>query len=388
MPLAIYALALAAFAIGSAEFIVSGILPPLATDLAVSIPAAGMLVTVYAIGVAIGGPVLTVMTARYSPRSILVAALLLFAVSQILCAIAPDYQLLLVARVIAACGHGVFFGAGNVVVTRLVPVERRGSAFALFIGGITVANLLGLPGGAAIGNAFGWRAAFVAVAILGAIATFVIVARVPKEPASAHPRSSFRDQLQALRHQEVLLSFLTIIIIMTAILAFGTYQVPLLMEVTGIHQDLVPLYLLLGGVGSVIGIYSGGRLADWRPMPSLIAVLLLLSLSFGAMLFTMHHPLLMAVNVLLGNLFGFAFSTPLQLRIMHAARAAPNLASSLISTSFNIGIASGASLGALLLSSGFRYEQLPWIGVFSGVAAASVAALSWGLERRRHRVTA
>ena len=118
-------------------------------------------------------------------------------------------------------------------------------------------------------------------------------------------------------------------------------------------------------------------------MPALISVLLLLSLSFGAMLYTMHHPLLMAVNLLLGNLFGFAFSTPLQLRIMHAARAAPNLASSLISTSFNIGIASGASIGALLLSSGFRYEHLPWIGVFSGVAAASVAALSWRLGRHR-----
>ncbi|HEV7275173.1 MAG TPA: MFS transporter [Devosiaceae bacterium] len=388
MPLAIYAMALAAFAIGSAEFIVSGILPPLATDLAVSIPAAGMLVTVYAIGVAIGGPVLTVMAARYSPRSIIIAALILFALAQVLCAVAPGYQLLLVARLIAACGHGVFFGAGNVVVARLVPLERRGSAFALFIGGITVANLLGLPGGAAIGNAFGWRAAFVAVAVLGAIATIVILTRVPRESPDAHPRTSLRNQLQALRHQEVFLSFLTIIIIMTAILTFGTYQVPLLMEVTGVQQDLVPLYLLLGGVGSVIGIYSGGRLADWRPMPSLIAVLLLLSLSFGAMLFTMHHPLLMAINLLLGNLFGFAFSTPLQLRIMQAARAAPNLASSLISTSFNIGIASGATLGALLLSSGFRYEHLPWVGVFSGVAAAMVAAFSWGLERRHHRLAA
>jgi DHA1 family inner membrane transport protein len=388
MPLAIYALALAAFAIGTAEFIVSGILPPLASDLAVSIPAAGMLVTVYAIGVAIGGPVLTVLAARYSPRTVILAALVLFAVSQLLCAFAPDYGLLLAARVIAACGHGVFFGAGNVAVARLVPVERRGSAFALFISGITIANLLGLPGGAAIGNAFGWRAAFVAVAILGVIATLVILARLPREPADAHPRTSFRSQLRALRHQEVLLSYVTVVIIMTAILAFATYQVPLLLEVTGIHPDIVPLYLLLGGVGSVIGIYTGGRLADWRPMPALITVLVLLSMSFGAMLFTMHHPLLMAINLFLGNAFGFAFSTPLQTRIMQAAREAPNLASSLISTSFNIGIAGGASLGALMLTSGFDYEHLPWVGVFSGVAAAMVAALSWGLERRRQQVSA
>lgn len=385
MPLAIYALALAAFAIGTAEFIVSGILPPLASDLEVGIPTAGMLVTVYAIGVAIGGPVLTVLAARYAPRTVILGALVLFAVSQLLCAIAPDYNLLLVARLLAACGHGVFFGAGNVAVARLVPPERRGSAFALFISGITIANLLGLPGGAAIGNAFGWRAAFVAVAVLGVIATLVILARLPRERADAHPRTSFRSQLQALRHQEVLLSYLTIVIIMTAILAFATYQVPLLLEVTGVHPDVVPLYLLLGGLGSVVGIYTGGRLADWRPMPSLIAVLLLLSASFTALLFTMHHPLLMALNLLLGNMFGFAFSTPLQTRIMQAAREAPNLASSLISTAFNIGIAGGATLGAVLLTSGFGYAQLPWIGVFSGIAAAMVAGLSWGLERRRQQ---
>jgi MFS transporter, DHA1 family, inner membrane transport protein len=383
MPPAIYALALAAFSIGTAEFIISGILPPLAADLAVSIPTAGLLVTAYAIGVAIGGPILTIMTARFSPKQVIVTVLIMFALSQVLCALAPDYGLLMLARLLAACGHGVFFGAGNVVVARLVPPERRGAAFSLFIGGITVANLLGLPGGAAIGNAFGWRFAFAAVGILGAIATLVLLRVLPPSRPAEHEQATLPSQLRALRHQQVYLSYLTITIVMIAALAFGTYQVPLLIEITGVDPAIVPLYLLLGGVGAVIGIYGGGRATDWKPMPSLIAVLLLQSVFYATMLFAMHHPILMGVNIFLSGAFGFAFSTPLQARIILAAREAPNLASALISTAFNIGIAGGAFLGAVMLSSGLGYQHLPIVGIVSGVLAAGVAAFSWSLERRQ-----
>jgi DHA1 family inner membrane transport protein len=383
MPLAIYALALAAFAIGTAEFIVSGILPPLAADLAVSIPTAGLLVSAYAVGVAIGGPILTVAVARFAPKAVIVSALILFSASQGLCAIAPDYGLLLAARLLSACAHGVFFGAGNVVVSRLVPLERRGAAFSLFIGGITIANLLGLPGGSAIGNAFGWRMAFVAVALLGVIATLVLIARLPATREGEHPRTDFRSQLRALRHQQVLLSYLTITIVMIAALTFGTYQVPILINVTGVDPAIVPLYLLLGGVGSVIGIYAGGRATDWKPMPSLITVLLLQALFFGTMLFAVHDPILMAVNIFVSGVTGFAFSTPLQARVLLAAREAPNLASSLISTAFNIGIAGGAFLGAMLLNAGVSYAHLPAVGIVCGLAAAGVASWSYLLERRR-----
>lgn len=383
MPPAIYALALAAFAIGSAEFIISGILPPLAADLDVSIPTAGLLVTAYAAGVAIGGPVLTLMTGRFSPKQVIITVLVTFSLGQALCALAPDYTLLLLARLLAAAAHGVFFGAGNVVVARLVPPPRRGAAFALFIGGITVANLLGLPGGAAIGNAFGWRAAFAAVGLLGVIATLVLLARLPPTAAPEHEHRGLRSQFRALRHQQVYLSFLTIAIVMVAALTFGTYQVPLLITITGIDPDIVPLYLLLGGIGSVVGIYGGGRAADWKPMPSLIVVLLLQAVFYATMLYTMHHPILMAVNMFITGACSFAFSTPLQTRIIHAAREAPNLASSLISTSFNVGIAGGALLGAMMLNAGLGYTSLPVIGIISGLLAAAVAALSWSLERRQ-----
>jgi DHA1 family inner membrane transport protein len=389
MPIAVYALALAAFAIGTAEFIISGILPPLASDLGVSIPTAGLLVSAYAAGVAVGGPILTIFTARFPPRNILIVVMIVFAISQVLCALAPDYGMLLLARLLSACGHGIFFGAGNVVVSRLVPLERRGAAFSLFIGGITIANLLGLPGGSAIGLAFGWRATFLAVALLGVIAAIVLVIKLPRSAEGEHPTTSTRSQFAALRHQQVWLSYLTITMVMIGALVFGTYQVPMLIEITRVDPAIVPIYLLLGGFGSVLGIYAGGQAADWKPMPSLIAVLLLQALSFFTMAaFSLHDQVFMAINIFITGIVGFAFSTPLQARVMQAARAAPNLAASLISTAFNVGIAGGAFLGAMLLNSGFHLADLPIVGTITAVLAAGIAWLSWTLEKRQTAATA
>jgi len=383
MPLAIYALALAAFAVGSAEFVISGILPPLAEDLAVSIPTAGLLVTAYAAGVAIGGPILTVLTSRYSQRSVLIGVMVLFTVSQVLCAFAPDYGLLLAARLLSSIAHGAFFGAGNVLVANLVPPERRGGAFSLFISGITVANLLGLPGGSAIGLHFGWRATFITVAVLGAIAAVVLILRVPKTGAPGENAPSLGEQVRELRHQQVWLSYLTITFVMVGALTFGTYQVPIMEQVTGLSPSIVPFYLLIGGLGSVLGIYLGGRGTDWKPMPTLITVLLLQALFYFTMLFAMHDKVWMTVNLLISSILGFAFSTPLQTRVIAAAHSAPNLASALISTAFNIGIAAGAGIGAILLTSGIRYADLPAVGVITSLLAAATATLSFLLERRQ-----
>lgn len=382
MPIAIYALALAAFAIGTAEFIIAGILPPLAADLAVSIPTAGLLVSVYALGVAIGGPLLTLFTARFSQRNVLIVMMIIFAVAQVLCALAPDYGLLMVARLLSAAGHGVFFGAGNVLVAKLVPPARRGAAFSLFIGGITVANLLGVPGGTAIGVAFGWRVTFFAVAAFAAIATLVLMLRLPPTKADDAPHAPLREQFRALAHHQVYLSYLTITLCMTGIIAFSTYQVPLMLNVTRLTPEVLPLYLLLTGIGSVLGIYLGGQGTDWKPMPTLITVLVLQAVFYFAMIFSMHDKVWWAVNLFITGILGFAFSTPLQARIMHAARAAPNLAASLVSTAFNIGIAAGAFIGALLLNAGVTYADLPAVGIVTSLLAAAVAGLSWWLEKR------
>jgi MFS transporter, DHA1 family, inner membrane transport protein len=387
MPFAIYALSLAAFAIGTAEFIIAGILPPVAADLNVTIPTAGLLVTAYAIGVAIGGPLLTIFTARFSQRTVLIGVMSVFSVAQVLCALAPDYNMLLLARLLSSCGHGVFFGAGRVVVAQLVPVERRGKAFSLFVGGITIANLLGLPAGTAIAVQFGWRATFLAVAALGALAALVIILKLPRLEKSQGERTTLTQQVKALRHQEVWLSYVTIALTMVGTICYSTFSVPLMIQVTGIHPEIVPWVLLLGGVGSVLGIWMGGELADWKPMPSLVAVLVAQSLVFFVMLFTLHDPIAMTVTVFASGIVGFAFSTPLQSRIVHAAREAPNFAASLISTAFNIGIAAGAFLGAMLLNAGVSYADLPAAPVASALLGAATAGLSWYLERRTARLS-
>lgn len=386
MPIAVYVLGLAAFAVGTAEFIISGILPPLAYNLDVSIPTAGLLVTAYALGVAIGGPILTLFVARYPPRNVIIAVLLIFVISQLLCALAPDYTLLLLARLLSACGHGVFFGAGNVVVARLVRPEKRGAAFSLFIGGITIANLLGLPGGTAVAVAFGWRAAFVAVALLGAVAVLALWWKLPRTRPDEHPAQPLASQFLALRHQQVWLSYLTIMLVMIGALAFGTYQVPLMIQITKVDPAIIPIYLLLGGIGAVLGIYTGGQLTDWRPMPSLIVILLLQAVFyFTIAAYSAYDQVFMAINIFIVGLVGFAFSTPLQARVIHAAREAPNLASALISTAFNIGIAGGAFLGAVLLNAGISLGDLPAVGTVTALLAAGVASISWMLEKRDAR---
>lgn len=382
MPFAVYALAIAAFAVGTAEFVISGILPLLSADLGVSIPTAGLLVTAYAIGVAIGGPLLTVATARYSQRAVLIGVMVLFTASQLLCALAPDYGMLMAARLVSSIGHGAFFGAGNVVVANLVRPERRGAAFSLFIGGITVANLLGLPGGTAIGVELGWRSTFVAVGMLGALATLVLVFRIPKAGTTQGARPSLRAQIAELRHQQVWLSYLTIALVMVGNLAWGTYQTAAMIEIVGIRPQNVWIYLLIGGVGAVLGIYAGGRGTDWRPMPTLIGVLLAQAFFFFTMIFALTDQVWFTVNLMISSILGFAYSTPLQARVIHAAAKAPNLASALISTAFNVGIAGGAALGALLLNSGVSYADIPALGVVFSLLAAGTAALSWWLERR------
>lgn len=382
MPFAVYALALAAFAIGTAEFIISGILPPVAADLNVTIATAGLLVSAYAAGVAVGGPLLTLITARFSQRNVLIGVLATFAVAQVLCAIAPDYGLLLLARLVSAAAHGVFFGAGNVVIAAMVPLERRGKAFSLFIGGITVANLLGLPAGTAIALEFGWRASFLAVGLLGLVAAIVLVLRLPRAAQNEGPRATLADQLRPLRQQKIWMSYLTITLTMIGTMCYATYSVPLLIEATGVDPAHIPLFLLLGGIGSVLGIWMGGELSDWKLMPSLIAVLVVQALMFFVMLFTLVDPFAMAPTVFAAGALGFAFSTPLQARVVNAAAAAPNMAAALISTAFNIGIAIGAFLGSALLNAGVVYADLPAVGILTSLMAAGVAALSWWLERR------
>lgn len=384
MPLAVFALALSAFCIGTTEFIISGILLHVSADLGVSVPTAGLLVTGYAVGVAVGGPILGLLTSRLPLKPAILGVMLIFAIGQFLCAVAPSYELLLLARLISACGHGVFFGVATVAVSQLVPPERRGAALSLFVGGITIANILGLPAGTAIGNIFGWRIAFVCIGVMALLSIVgVFFTLEPEQKGEREADAPLAVQVRALRHQEVWASYLTIAIIMVGQLAFGTFQVAILTNVTGLDPlTQVPFYLLIGGAGAVFGIWLGGKGADWKIGPSIMIIVIGQVVCFALLLVAVHDPIFAAVMLFVSSAFGFGFSTPIQVRILNGASQAPRLASTLVSTAYNIGIAAGAFLGASLLNEGVDYALLPAAGLVSGALASIVAALSLRLARR------
>lgn len=382
MPVALYALTLAALAIGTAEFIIAGLLPALSSDLSVSIPTAGLLVSGYALCVAIGGPVFALLTGRFRRKPMIVWLMGLFALGQVLCALAPSYGWLLAARMAVACGHGLFFGVASVTAGVLVPPERRGAALALVLAGVPVAILIGVPAGTIIGNALGWRAAFWAIGALALVAALANAVLLPADEAESGTSGSMLKDIRALGRQQVYLSYLGIFFVTGGALAVTTFQVPLLTGVTGIGAGLVPLYLTLIGVGAIAGVLAGGWLADWKLMPSLMAILALGAVVYGLMFFTQHQAVAMAITMMAASACGYAFSTPLQTRIIVGSKDAPKLAATLIATAFNFGYAAGASAGAALLSHGGGYQYLSLIGMGGSAVATAVVGLSWWMEGR------
>ena len=383
MPLAVFALALAAFCIGTTEFIVSGILLPVSRDLAVSVPTAGLLVTGYAAGVAVGGPILGLLLTRILLKPAILGVMIIFGIGQLLCAFAANYELLLGARLISACGHGVFFGVASVAVSQLVPAERRGAALSLFVGGITVANILGLPAGTAIGNAFGWRVAFICIAVMSLLAVVAVFFALPAAvKGESEADAPLKIQARQLWHQDVLLSYVVIAVLMVGQLAFGTFQVAILTNITGLDLvTQVPFFLLIGGAGAVTGIWLGGKGADWNPGYSILIIIAGQVACFALLLPAVYNPVSAAIMLFFSSLFGFGFSTPIQLRVLQGAREAPRLASTMVSTAYNIGIAAGAAFGALLLNAGISYALLPVTGIVTSSLAGLVALVSVRLDR-------
>jgi DHA1 family inner membrane transport protein len=382
MPLPLIALFIAAFAFGTTEFVIAGILPQVAAGLGVSIPSAGFLVTGYAIGIALGGPLLTIATARVSRRTLLIALAAAFTVGQVACALAPGYASMLVVRVAVAVGHGAFFGVAMVVAVGLVSAEKRGMAVAFVLAGLTVSNIVGVPAGAAIGAMFGWRATFWAMFGLGVVSTAAMIALLPRGSDRAAPTAGLRREVGVLARQQVWTSLILMQMLMIGQFVPFTYLVPLLRDVTGLSAEMVPLVLLLNGIGCTIGVFIGGRLAGWKLMPSLIALLALQSLVLTAMYAASPYPVPMAAAIFVWGMVNFSIGTPIQTRILTWTADAPNLASSLIPSGFNVGIAAAATIGAALISAGFGYRSLPVLGIGAMLVAATVALASHLWERR------
>ncbi len=384
MPISLFALFLSTFAIGTTEFIIAGLLPQVSGDLGVSIPTGGFLVTAYAIGVAIGGPVLSLSMAKLPGRMAILLLLVAFTIGQVACAVAPTYELMLAARVLVAATHGAIFGVGAILATHLVSAERAGRAVSYLLAGVTVANVLGVPAGAAIGTAFGWRAAFWSVGLLGLVAIAAVLLLVPKTETVQQKPVSLLSQLHVLGRPVVFLTFLVLIFGMIGQFALLTYIVPVLHEVSGIDLSTIPWLLLCFGVGSTVGVLVGGRLSDWKTLPSLIGILVAQAATYALISLAMGNGIAMSILMVVWGAVGFAFGAPAQARILTAASDAPNLASTLIPSAYNVGIALGAVVGSLLLGAGSSYTALPLIGGAASLIAVGIAVLSGAGRRQRN----
>ncbi|GGD36966.1 MFS transporter [Pseudoxanthomonas indica] len=381
LPLALYALTAGAFGIGTTEFVIMGLLMQVSADLQVSLAAAGLLISGYALGVFVGAPLLTAATSRLPRKAVLVALMILFTVGNLACALAPNYTVLMIARVVTSLAHGTFFGVGAVVATHLVSEDRKASAISIMFTGLTVATLLGVPAGAWLGLHHGWRATFWAVAAMGVVATLVIAWLVPSEKRDANP-PAFAAELRAIARPQVLLGLLMTVLGFGGMFTVYTYIQPLLTQVTGFADAAVSPILLVFGVGMIVGNLLGGRFADRRLSAALLSTLLGLALVMGLMSFALHSRVAMIVFTGLLGAAAFATVSPLQLWVLKQAGAAQSLASSLNIGAFNLGNALGAWLGGVVIAHGAGLTRLTWVGALVPLSAFVVALIAVRVQGR------
>ncbi|MEU4575231.1 MFS transporter [Nonomuraea sp. NPDC023979] len=380
MPLALLALAIGAFGIGTTEFVIMGLLPEIATDFGVSIPTAGLLVTGYAIGVVIGAPLMTTLGTRVSRKTVLILLMGLFVAGNALSALAPGFGLMLTGRVVASFAHGAFFGIGSVVAAGLVAPGKKAGAIATMFTGLTVANIVGVPLGTFIGQAVGWRTTFAIVAALGVAGLLGIAALVPAMPQAQGAR--LRGELHAFRNPQVLLAMAMTVLGFGGVFAAITYIAPMMTQVAGYSGSAITWLLVLFGIGMFLGNLLGGRYADRALMPLLYATLGGLAIVLALFTVTAHNKVLAALSILLIGALGFATVPPLQKRVLDQAHGAPTLASAVNIGAFNLGNALAAWLGGIVIAAGLGYTAPNWVGALLAAAALGLALWSAALERR------
>ena len=375
MPLALFALTLSAFAIGTTEFVIVGLIPTIAEQLNVLLPSAGLLVSLYALGVAIGAPILTALTGKLPRKWLLVGLMALFTAGNLLAWQAPGYESLIVARILTGLAHGVFFSVGSTIATGLVAKEKAASAIAIMFSGLTVALVTGVPLGTWIGQVFGWRETFLVVSALGVIAMAGSLLLIPNNlPKGA--ASSIREQLAVLTKKPLLMVYAKTALGYGGAFTAFTFLAPILQQVSGFGANAVSLILLVYGVSVAVGNIWGGKLADkMGPLPALKLMFGGLALILLMLTFTAPHPVLAVLTVLVWGAFAFVNVPGLQVLVVkQAVIHTPNavdVASGLNIAAFNVGIALGSVVG------GFVVEHLglmhtPWIG-------ALIVLLAYGL---------
>ncbi|MGP1832904.1 MFS transporter [Shewanella frigidimarina] len=385
MPLALLALTLSAFAIGTTEFVIVGLIPTMAQDLNVSLPSAGLLVSLYALGVAIGAPVLTALTGKWNRKHVLLAVMSLFVAGNLLAWQAPGYETLIAARIITGLAHGVFFSIGSTIATGLVPKEKAASAIAIMFTGLTVALVTGVPLGTYIGQTFGWQATFLTVAILGFVALIGSSLLVPNDLPQP-PAAKLSSQLKVLTQPRLLLVY--------AITALGyggtftafTFLAPILEQVSGFESQSIGLIMLVYGVSVAIGNIWGGKMADkMGPIKALSIIFSGLATILVIFNFTAVNPIAAVITILVWGAFAFGNVPGLQVYVVSLAQKytpdAVDVASGLNIAAFNVGIALGSWGGGLIVANA-GLMHTPWVGAVIVVIALALTRFSGSLDKK------
>ncbi|MGL5219757.1 MAG: MFS transporter [Plesiomonas shigelloides] len=387
MPLALLALTLSAFAIGTTEFVIVGLIPTMANDLQVSLPSAGLLVSLYALGVAIGAPVLTALTGKWNRKSVLLGVMSLFVIGNLLAWQAPGYPTLVLARILTGLAHGVFFSIGSTIATGLVPKEKAASAIAIMFTGLTVALVTGVPLGTYIGQQFGWQSTFLIVALLGLIALLGSMLLVPRNLPQP-PATKLVAQLKVLTQPRLLLVY--------AITALGyggtftafTFLAPILEQVSGFSTHMISLIMLVYGGSVAVGNLWGGKLADkMGPIKALTLIFTGLAAILLVFNITAFNPLAAVATILIWGAFAFGNVPGLQVYVVKLAERytpdAVDVASGLNIAAFNVGIALGAWGGGMIVAQA-GLMHTPWVGALVVLVALLLTRISGYLDRKEN----
>lgn len=372
MPLGLVALALGGFGIGLTEFVIAGLLTPVADDLGVSVPTAGYLVSGYALAVVVGALALPPLLAKWAPKRALLLLMVLFIVGNAVSAVAPGYAVLLGGRVVAALAHGAFFGIGSVLASALVAKEKQAGAISIMFGGLTLANVLGVPMGTFIGQQWGWRATFATIAVVGVLAFAGISALVPNAHAGGETRS-LTAELAVFKRSQVWYSLVMTILVFGGMFGAFMYIEPLLTTITGYADSTIPWLLVLFGVGLFAGNMIGGKMADAALRRTLTTWTLALAVVLVVFALVPGNKFAAAALLLAMGFFGFGTVPGLQMRVMRHAVEAPTLASSANIAAFNVGNFLGVWISGLAISAGFGFGSPLWVG--AGFAALGLVVL-------------
>jgi DHA1 family inner membrane transport protein len=383
VPLAILALAVSAFGIGTTEFVMMGLLPNVAGDLHTSVPTAGHLVSAYALGVVVGAPLLTGLGARVPRKRMLLLLMGLFTVGNLASAFAPSYGALLGGRFLAGLPHGAFFGVGSVVASRLVEEKRRARAVAAMFLGLTIANIVGVPAATFAGQHLGWRATFVFVSVVGLLALALLGLLVPRLPAEEH--TGIAHEVRALREPQVLLGLVTAVFGFGGVFAVYSYLASMMTHVTGYADSSVSFLLALFGIGMTLGTLVAGPLTDRALRPTLFGSLGALALVLVAFPYAAHAKVAAAVAVVVLGAVGFLTTTPLQILVMSRARHAPTLSAASSHSAFNLANAGGAWLGGVAIAAGWGWTSPAPVGAVLAVTGLCIAVTAGLLDRRAPR---